>query len=92
MPISYTPSLALLKPAAAVRIQGVEDSEGHHSTTDLGSLGSLESLGVRERLGVVRTPKGITARRFLGVTGDYWGRSLRSLTGVRFLLYVTSLY
>ena len=29
------------------------------------------------------TPKVVTAQRFLGVTGVYWGRSLRSLTGVR---------
>ena len=29
------------------------------------------------------TPKVVTAQRFLGVTGVYWGHSLRSLTGVR---------
>ena len=47
MPISHTWSLALLKPAAAVRIQGVGYSEGNLSATDLGSLETLRSLGVR---------------------------------------------
>ena len=59
MPISHTPSRALLKPAAAVRIQGIGDSEGHHGATD---LGSLEALRVRGRLRVTGTLKVVKAQ------------------------------
>ena len=70
MPISHTWSLALLKPAAAVRIQGVGYSEGYRGASLLGSLEALRSLGVRERLGVMGTPKGIAAQQ---ISGGYWG-------------------
>ena len=63
MPISHTPSLALLKPAAAVRIRGVGDSEGGQGATNLGSLEALESLRVRGRLRVEGTPKVVKAQR-----------------------------
>ena len=56
---------------------------GWSRRNELESLEALRSLGVRERLMVVGTPTLVTAQRFLGFTGVYWGRSLRSLTGVR---------